>query len=257
MPYYRSRRRTRTFRRKGSKWSSRFRSRRPKISKTVKRYVKREIHRNIENKIQDVQITDAAIDYQIDGGDVRNLIPLLSQGTNEETRIGNNVRVRSLKVKLHITAFNQGASTSPTYFDVYIFKYKPSNYGGGPPDNVDMLAFLQDGSSAKAYVGTALDGLRKLNEEQFTSCVKRRIQLFNPQNSTAQLALAAGRPSTTLYFDLTKHVKKLLRFDDSAQSVQNDNLYIAIGATQTDDSVITTVNLGKYDVLVEMSYEDA
>lgn len=230
-----------------------------RVSTTVKRYVKREIHRQVENKIQDVQLEDAVVDVVITDGDVRNLIPLVAQGTNQQTRVGNRIRVMSLRMKLHIRAYLQAASIGPIYFDVYIFKFRPSMFGGGPPAAVDMQLFLQDGSSAVQYTGLSpLSGLRKINTDYFTQCIKRRVALFNPSNSTSQIAVTSSMaPAITLTFDLTQHVKKLLIFDDNATSVQNDNLYIAIGGTPMSNDNVSAVNLGTYSYLIEMTYEDA
>lgn len=253
MPYSKKRKysKKRTYKSKGYK--------KPRVSKTVKRYVKREIHRQIEDKIQDVQIEDAVIDTVITDGDVRNLIPLMSQGTNQQTRIGNRIRVKSLRMKLHVRCFNQTGSIQPIYFDIYIFKFKASNFGGGPPAAADMLLFLQDGSSAVQYTGLSpLSGLRKVNEDYFTLKVKRRISLFNPTNSTSQIASTSNlNPAMTLSFDLTQHVKKLLIYDDAATGVQNDNLYIAIGATSMGGDNLSAVNAGSYSYIIEMRYEDA
>lgn len=221
--------------------------------------MKREISRQLENKIQDTEYTGAAVNYLIDDGDVRSLLPALSQGITQQGRIGNRVRLKSMKMKMHLSCFNQTGSISPVYFDIYIFKFKPANFGGGPPAAADMLLFLQDGSNAVPYNGTnVLTGLRKVNNDYFTHCIKRRIPLFNCQNTTSQIASTSNyNPAATLYFDLTPHVKKLLIYDDAASSVQNDNLYIAVGGTMTDQSSLTTVNLGQYSLLVETIYEDA
>jgi len=241
------------------RYKSRKTYKKPRVSKIVKRFVKREIHRQIENKIQDVQVIDAVIDNTITDGDVRNLIPLLSQGTNQQTRIGNRIRVMSLRMKLHVRCLNQTASISPVYFDIYIFKFKASNFGGGPPATADMLLFLQDGSSSTQYTGNnPLSGLRKVNDDYFTLCAKRRVALFQPTNATSQISSTSSlNPACTLTFDLTKHVKKLLIYDDAATGVQNDNLYIAIGATSMGGDDISSVNAGSYSYLIEMIYEDA
>jgi len=260
MPYYRSRRRTRPRVRKGSKWASRSRSRRrSKVSPLVKRYVKREIARQNENKIQDNEVTGAAVNYLIDDGDVRSLLPQIFQGTTEQHRIGNRVRIKSLKLKLHLSCYNQTTSISPTYFDIYIFKFKPANFGGGAPGAGDMTLFLQDGSSSLPYNGTnILSGLRRLNDEMFTKVIKKRVALFNPQNATTQISTTSNyNPAITMYFDLTNHVKKQLMYDDATPVCMNDNLYIAIGASQTDQTGLTTVNLGQYSYLVETQFEDS
>jgi len=254
MPYSKKRKysRRRTYK-------SRKTYKKPRVSKTVKRFVKREIHRQIENKIHDVQIEDAVVDSIIADGDVRNLIPVMSQGTNQQTRVGNRVRVMRMTMKLHLRCYSQSASIGPVFFDVYIFKFRPSNFGGGPPAAADMQLFLQDGSSAVQYTGASpLSGLRKVNEDYFQLCAKKRISLFNALNTTSQVSSTSSlQPAKTIYFDLTKHVKKLLIFDDAATAVQNDNLYIAIGGTPMNGDSVSLVNLGTYSYIVEMTYEDA
>ena len=68
---------------------------------------------------------------------------------------------------------------SPTYFDIYIFKWKDANEAGGAPALVDMQAFLEDDNTAKQYTGLQTDGLRRLNDSQFQLLAKKRITLSN------------------------------------------------------------------------------
>ena len=68
---------------------------------------------------------------------------------------------------------------SPTYFDIYIFKWKDANEASGAPALVDMQAFLEDDNTAKQYTGLQTDGLRRLNDSQFQLLAKKRITLSN------------------------------------------------------------------------------
>lgn len=229
-----------------------------KVSPKVKTYVQREIARLAENKAQKLDILNAVVDSTIAEGDVRNLIPSLAQGATQSSRVGNQIRVKSLKMRMHIQAYSQELTNTAIYFDIYIFKFRGANFGTIAPDLADMVLFLEDGASATQYNGSTnpISGLRPLNNSLFKSCIRRRITLFNPINGTSQVGITTGAPTArTFTFDLTPHVKKLLRYDDSAQSVQNDNLYLAVGGTYLDTAAITT-NLGKYTCQIDLRYED-
>lgn len=252
MKYYGRRKR---YAKKRSTVRKSYKQRRPKVG--IRKLVRSEISRMSENKIQDIEVTGAVVDRVIAGGDVRNLIPLVGQGVSQATRVGNRIRVKKLILKLHMSAFNQSGGIGPIYFDVYIFKFRPQNFGGGPPDDADMTLFLQDGASSTQYNGNnVLSGLRNVNNDYFQYCYKARYPLFAPFNATTQIALTSNYPQgRTLSLNLTKFVKKLLIFDDAATSVQNDNLYIAIGGTEMGQGSIET-NLGHYSYFVHMEYED-
>lgn len=223
----------------------------------IKTLIRREISRNIEDKIKDTELGSMNVTQTIDDTKIQQLIPGITQGTTQSTRVGNRVKVKKFTLRLAITAYNLGATNAPSYYDIYIFKPKfQQTYAGAIPA-VDMTYFLQNDSSSEAYNGQILDGLRYVNTDLFTNCFHKRITLFNPLTSQATLgATSSINPCRTFYFDLTKYVKKNLIFDDSVGSVTNDSLYIAIGSTQTNGDVIVGT-VGSYMGLVQMRYEDA
>jgi len=224
---------------------------------SIKKLIRREIARNTENKIKDYEIPEVDISNTIDDTSIRYLIPAVAQGTTQSTRIGNSIRVKKFTLRLSINQLNLGANVSPSYIDIYIFKPKFQNYWAGNVSAADMTQFLQNDSSSEPYNGQVLDGLRYVNTDMFTLCVKRRITLFNPYSTQATYATTSSiNPNRNLYFDLTKHVKKRLLFEDGVSAVTNDNLCIAIGATQTDASTYFGY-VAKYQGIVQMTYEDA
>lgn len=233
------------------------RSRRPAKKNSIKRLIRKEISRNIEDKIKDTELAALNVTQTIDDTRCQQLIPGVTQGTTQSTRIGNKIKVKKFTLRLALTAYNLGAAAAPTYYDIYVFKPKfQQNFAGAIP-TLDMTYFLQNDSSSEAYNGQILDGLRYVNTELFTNCFHKRITLFNPLTSQATLgATASINPSRTFYFDLTKYVKKTIIFDDSVGSCTNDGLWIAIGSTQTDGAVLVGT-VGSYSGLVQMRYEDA
>ena len=60
-----------------------------------------------------------------------------------------------------------------------------------------------------------------------------------------------------MYFDITKHVKKTWMYEDALSQVNNDNLWLAIGATQTDGTSLGSSVIGNYQFISEIKYKDA
>lgn len=226
-------------------------------SKAVKQYVNRVVSRNIETKMNDVERTQNSIYGIISNNEVYSLLPSLSMGTGEGNRIGNKVNCKNLSLRLSLYCYNQSSTTPPVYFDIYIFKSKNKQVGGGQPTSTDMAMFLEDGNSSKQYVGTSLDGMRYLNDEMFSLCKKKRICLYNPY-STALSATASINPHRSITLNLTKFVKNTWMFNDTTNTIENDNLYIAIGATLTSGATLPANSVfGDYSYLIQAKYKDA
>jgi len=243
--------------RKSYKSKRRFSRPRPTRKKSsIKRLIRTEIARQAENKIHDTELTDVPFSQAINQTYIRQLIPPLQQGTTQASRIGNKIRVKRFDFRMSLTIANLGANASPTYVDIYIFKYKAAQNWTGLIPAADLSSFLQNGSSSEQYNGGILDGLRYLNNDLFTSCIHKRILMFNPITSQSTAgATASINPNRTIKFDLTKHVKKSLAFDDNFSSCTNDNLWIAVASTQANGAFFFT-DVGSYSGIVQMSYED-
>lgn len=240
-----------------SRKTRKLRKRSAKPSRAVKSYVKSVVSRNIETKINDVEQVGKIVYGLISSAEVYSLLPTLSMGTGEGNRIGNKVNCKSLSLRLSLYCYNQATSTPPIYFDIYLFKSKNKNVGAGFPTSTDMAMFLEDGNSSKQYVGTSLDGMRYLNDEMFTLIKHKRIHLYNPY-STGISSTASINPHRYIKFNLGNAVKNTWMFNDTMNTVENDNLYIAIGATLTSGSTLPVgTAFGYYDYLIQCKYKDA
>lgn len=218
--------------------------------------IRREIHRMAENKSS---LNDSVVYYvtqAITDGRCYNLIPTINQGTGVSNRTGNRIRVLSFKVKVIMNVFNGSATQLPSFFDLYIFKYKNWSQQLGSLPAGSMNEFLQVNNSSTAYSGISTDYMRPINDDQFKLVRKKRAYLFNPINTGGFYGgTAIIQPQKMCMFDLTKDIKKLLQYDDSANTVTNDNLFITVGSTQQDGSVLIG-NIGSYQFLTELKYED-
>lgn len=245
---YTKRKRTRKYPRRSNNNSSK---------RGIVRLIKSNIMRNQETKYIQASVTGAVVKNTIVDTNVLNLIPTIVQGTGEANRIGNKISPTSLKVTLTITCFNQAVSTPPIYFDIYIFKFKAANPNYGNPTLIDMQEFLDANNGSTGYVGDILSGLRPLNNDKFKQIMHKRITLFNPLDATNQIAATAQyNPNRYMKFYLGKYLKNQLIYNDNNSLLTNDNLYMAIGATQTTGAT-ADVNYGSYSIIVDMSYKDA
>lgn len=228
------------------------RSRTPKIIRAVRRMF--ETKRNQDTTFSYVynDITDTAC---------HRLLPLISQGTGQSNRIGNRISPVRLTIKMALTASNLNAvytNASPTYFDIYIFKQRYANEYAGPPLPTDIAQFLQIDNGSGPYTGAVTDGLRNVNQDIFSLKFRRRILLSNTNQATGQNAFMASiNPNRTISINLTKAIKKMWSFDDADTLVTNDNLWIAVGATQTDGTDLGASFAGQYSFVTDLWFKDA
>jgi len=232
----------------------------PKFSKNLRIAVTKIIGRKIETKTHQLSSEVQQVYNTIDNTRVHNIIPSILQGLGQQGRIGNKVNPVYFTLRLSLTCANllsTYALVSPTYFDVYVFKWKCSDQAGGAPASGDMNRFLQAGASAEAYNGDLMDGLRPLNSDQFTLLVKKRVTLSNfAGNQVTQGVFQQTNPNRTFYFNLTKHLKKVWLYDDNNSSVENDNFYLAIGSTQTDGQSTGSTLTGNYQFISDIRFKD-
>jgi len=232
-------------------------------SKSLRRAVKLMVRRQLETKENQETPSAKNIQNYINETNVFSLLPIISQGTGQSGRIGNKISPTYFTVKVAIICANMNliyTGASSTYFDIYIFKWKGSNQEGGAPTSTDMGRFLQNDNSASSYEGLILDGLRPVNSDMFTLIKKKRVCLNNisvTSVATMSGAYQSTQPQRTLSFNLTKYIKKTLLYDDSATSIINDNMYIAIGATQCDGQSTVGYASGSYSFFTNMKFKDA
>lgn len=220
--------------------------------------VRREVARLAENKIIEGTSGNVAFAQSITPTSCYPLIPNISQGNTQGTRVGNKVRVRNAVLRMSLTISNQAASVTPTYVDIYIFKYKPIK---AYPNNVmptgSMNNFLQAGSTSTSYTGAISDGLRPVNKDLFILKYRKRLCMFNPNNTASFVgATATFNPNRSYNINITKYINKVLNYDDANSICTNDSLWFCVGSTQTDGTLYPGLSMGTFNLVVNVEYED-
>lgn len=227
-----------------------------KIAKSV-------MNRRVETKMNQYTSGQVNIYQTITNTEVQTLYPAITQGTGQADRIGNKIAPTRLVLRMNIFCNNMNgvlAGASSSYFDIYIFKYKPSNTYYAKPTATDMAKFLQDDNTTNSYNGEILDGIRPINSDIFQLCYKKRIMLNNIYNTSVVNMTGYyqnASPQRTITIDLTKHMKKHWIFDDANADCTNDNLYIAIGSTQTNGDSLGATVIGTYRYITDFRFKDS
>lgn len=226
---------------------------RKKVNPNIRSYVRSAISRSLETKHAIQSVNQVAFNPQINVGDAIQLCPGIQQGTSQSTRIGNKVRTKKMTMRMVINSIYVAMAGAPTYVDIYFFKNKRSN-------TISTMAdFLQFGAASTDYNGdaTPISGLLAVNDDVYRSCIHERVEVFNPANTTTVAYAASINPSVCLTFDLTRFIKKTLEFDDAGNICSNDNLFLAIGTSQTDGANIGGVNAVECTYVLEYEFTDA
>jgi len=224
------------------------------VRPAIRSYVRSAITRSLEIKKTYSTANQVSFNQVIDTSDIIPLLPGISQGTGEASRVGNSIQVRSMRIKGVVNAFSQTSGISPIYADVYIFKNKKANDLPSP-----FADFLQVGNSSIDYDGNTrpYSGLLEVNQDVYKDCIHVRFLLFNPQNTLNIAYASAINPSATFDWDLTPYLKKKWTFNDGVSSCVNDNLFICVGTTLTDGSSLGVTPTGELTYVCEMTYYDA
>jgi hypothetical protein len=251
-----------------SKYKSK--SKRPKTSKALSKKIERGIVSHAEKKkIRPVKFLNNRITNFLNDPATQAipLIPTVPQGVGQGERNGNSITTRRAILSLNMHHYQLTTSSGyvpPTYFDIYIYKYKRS-------DNVaaiDFSKFLQFGNTAQHYNsapgGDAFSGNQKVNTDSFTLKYQKRIVLFN--QSTSNLSgINAIRSITDVMnarnfkIDITKYLKKEMRFQDAISNTPDDNLYLSVVFTPNDyDTTAYAQNfvIGEFQAQLEYEYID-
>jgi len=218
-----------------------------RVPKKYKSYVKKEIARQIQNKTTQRLLDQVFYTNVIADTDVYTLMPAITQGDGQADRDGNKVRIRKATMRFAVASLT-GIASSSQYVDVFIFKMKQ---GTTAPTAVQMAKFMENGNGSVQYSGLPVTRLRPINKDIFI-LKKKMTFLLAPPTTGANGSL---RPAAMRTLDITDCFKKQWCYDDVATAPTNENLFMAVGAT--DPQTQSYQNYGKYSFCVDFEYEDA
>lgn len=252
-----------------------------KVPEKVKDYVKKALDREIQDK-QDVAsilttaggsttgfvrgygINSASVNYGIS---TQSIIPQVTQGLDEDKRVGNYVRPKSLVVNYTLNAMPVDAGVdvplnknpTPFYCAVLFYSRKDSL-----TNNVNST--LKDFGSVNFPFETINDFLLPFNKELYN------IHSFKKYKMAPATSIGVFGTTTTIdlnnsvngYVPMVMKSQKLklpakLIFDDTTSQPTNARIYCAIGVFNIDNSVpdrATTIRV-KCEMNSVLTYQNA
>jgi len=188
----------------------------------------------------------------------------ISQGTGQGDRIGNSIRVKSLKLQgvLRPTPYNLTTNTDPQPFYVKLYfltrKDSPSVISTTTND------VLQYGSSSQDF-GTGLVNMgRPINTDEWTVHTMRTFKIgYSAYNGTSVDAAAQSYTNNDfklnqfVNIDLTKYCTKIIKFDDNTTDPTSRNIVMYANIFYSDSKAAIASEIPCiFEYTVELKYDD-
>lgn len=219
-------------------------SAKPKVSKTIKTYVKKAIHNNIENK----EKMNYAGNQSVQTGDaLTTTYPLIMntiQGTSNDTRIGNSIKIVKGQMRLTVNLLPydtvNNPNANPVWVKIWVVRDLKNSGQLSTMDNTAYLNFFRINNSGLGFQSNPLDTTLEVNNDYFRVLYSKLFKLGSAS------AFNAGIPvNANSYFDNSpmckqiiinwgKWCKKQLKFNDNTGYPTNDNLYFVIQPVNAD-----------------------
>lgn len=226
--------------------------------------VKRVVHKEQETKMCPLLTIADAVNIPGAGltsgglGVLSQIVPVVSQGTTEITRIGNKIRPVRLSVRYTITALPTTVAGGinpfrglPFFVKVIVYRHR-YNRGDSSPDA------LMEAGTTSATLGSSVDTyFRPYNREEYEIAYSKihKMAAARHLDTTFGLIEPNSQPISMPSFVVRKFnckMPKVLTFNDANTQPTNSNWYIGFALCNVDGSAITgsqtraTVNCESY-----------
>lgn len=233
------------------------------VSTAVKQYVKKSIHAQLENKVYiDYGANQTITNASAGTPTGKYLLPVVSQGTAQNQRVGNELTIRYASVSGYVNLLPYSSITNPEpavqLVKMWIVSGKRINSNN--ITQYDWSKWFEVGATNAPFQGNTLDMLLSHNKDDFTVYATRSFKLgmstdskgSNPVNSYFD-----NSPMTQkFYFNFTKSVRKKLKFNDGSGTPNNANMWIIFQAVNADGTT-TAINSCEFHYQTKIVYEDA
>lgn len=233
-----------------------------KIKTSLPRGLKSLVKKTIENMSEKKEIVSAGT-VVLDSATVGlspsalNLVPRIEQGSQQNQRTGNDVRVVSGIVRGHMNLKNYNATTNPAggpvLVKMWLCRYKSANTSSILNTNADTAFFEGGTGGAIGFGGTIQDMNYFPNVDSW--------DVFATKEFKIGIGTAAGATGTASYydnssscvsfsFDIGKYLTGTTQYLDNTSSVStNKNLFLVFQAVYSFPYATTPAT-----ELIDMSY---
>lgn len=219
-------------------------------TKVLTKLIKKVVNKDIEDKcvqnqslIQQANIPGAGL-TSTGLGVLSPVSIVLSQGTNEASRIGNQIEVKKFNLRYSIYALpsTEAAGINPFRglpFLVRVVVYRHRyNMGDSSPD-----ALIDMGSTNTFLNGDIDTYFRPYNKDEYSIVYSKthRLQPIRHLGTTAYAEVNQDTKATSFVIrNIDLKAPKIMKFNDNNQQPTNYNYYIGFSVCNVDGSAITT-----------------
>lgn len=210
----------------------------------MKKLVRREIQRAQETKC--AQFYDAGLNLWSSADanfTTNNIFPAhvdgvyltVPQGTGQGGRVGNDIHIKKLTMRGHVTPTPYNSITNPTPAPVHVkfwFFYDKANPTTIPSPTAN---FFQSGSASRGFQNDLMDHMSPHNTDRYAVLMTKTVKCGYATNTGTGAVPAQANFANNDYkltcpfkFDLTKHIPKLCRFNDGTATPSSRGLYCMI-----------------------------
>jgi len=268
--------RKKTYRRKASKRTYKRKSYSNKVAKPLKMAIRREIARNVENK--QAQYYNYETRLYIPGNanfTNDNIFPVgvdpgslvISQGTGQGQRIGNEIKTKRLMFKgtisplPHNSTFN--TNPQPCQLKMYIFYQK--DIPTAVPNPIAGPGFFQNGSVAKGFQNDLVDMWSPVNTDVYRVLATKTFKIGFANNAGTgasqpfqEFANNDFKLNANFSFDLTKHYPQRVKFNDNTTVPTTRGLFCMVQyVAASGGNISNTQYMYKLQYMLDYQYEDA
>lgn len=209
-----------------------------KPSKAFVRKVQKIIHKDVETKVVTFNSNVTAFNQQINStGDCLRLMPQIANGTAENQKIGNVIRLQSLNIRGVLT-FTLGQTTAPTTrIGVRMLILKAKRYGDWNAAATDFgtnYTKLIEGSTL-GFQGELSQFNSPINHDYFSVVADKRFYM-SQSLQTASTAVADNRFTTKFVNINVPYSRRNVVYDQdlSATEPVNYPYFMVLGYTKLD-----------------------
>jgi len=184
-----------------------------------------------EMKVATFELLDGFVDSAInDVNDLRNLQPIIPQGTNSNNRIGDSIVLKKVVIRGYYKTSTPGFSTSASNARIQLRQFIMSQRGVSAQTLFDNPTAFEHNNfleNSQAYTGSTLDFITPVNKTAFSVKRERKYQVYQPVITAVP---AAGQEST-IGQDLNSSIKYFNHIWNCNQTLH----YKTGGAGRSDD----------------------
>lgn len=237
-----------------------------KVPAKFRKYVLKTIHKNTENKEKAIYGSNTSVTTGDSTTCTMPIINPVSAGSNEQTRVGNQIRVTKGQFRACINLLPYNATTNPNPLPVlvklWLIRDLRTNQQLSSLGVTTYNNFFRAGNTAYSFNGNPLDMVSECNKDLVRVLATRYFKLGATGSITAtpiygQSFLDNSPMSKQIVFNWGKYVKKQLKFDESGDYATNSNLYVVIQAVNADGSSTNGKTPIEWHYTNIMHYEDA